>query len=114
MKKFLALLLLSISTLSCEKDKFNSNKDIPDWLNSQIALLEQEIKSNPSTLTVYSAWMRYEWKNAYYFEFIEPPRSYRFLPKDINGNNLNIADPIYSDYEKEKCCMIYIWKGPKY
>jgi len=112
MKKIVILVFLTLSILSCEKNKSLLIKDIPDWLKTQISGLEQEIKANPSSLTVYSAWVRYEWKNDYYFEFMDPPRSYRHLPKNLDGTNINPAD--FDNYEKEKCCMEYVWKAPKH
>jgi hypothetical protein len=112
MKKFLFILLLSISAMSCEKDEFISNKDIPDWLKTQISGLEQEIKADPTTLQAYTAWVRYEWKKEYYFEYINPPSSFHPLPNCMDGKNLDSV--VWDIYEKEKCCMKYVWKGPKY
>lgn len=112
MKKFLLFLLLSFSALSCEKEELILKKDIPDWLKTQISSLEQVIKADPNTLLAYTAWVRYEWKNEYYFEFINPPSSFRHLPKCMDGKNLD--SKVWDSYEKEKCCMQYIWKGPNY
>jgi hypothetical protein len=112
MKKAIILVFLTLAILSCEKDKSLLIKDIPDWLRIQISSLEKEIKTDPSTLTSYSAWVRFEWKNDYYFEYIDPPRSYKSLPRCLDGTDLNIAD--FDNYEKEKCCLEYVWKAPKH
>lgn len=115
MKKLLIpLILVSISTLSCEKDNLIPKKDIPDWLKENIKALEQEIKADPTTILSYSSWVRYEWKNNYYFEFINPISSSFPIPKTISGEMLNIyTDPLAIEYPNEKCCMRYVWKGPK-
>lgn len=110
MKKLLIVLLVSISTLSCEKDNLIPKKDIPDWLKESIDALEQKIEAEPTTSQAYGSWVRYEWKNNYYFEFINPISSLSATPKDMNGDLLNN----YSEYLNEKCCMRYVWKGPKY
>jgi len=114
MKKLIIVMLLSISTLSCEKDKSLLIKDIPDWLKKQISRLEQEIKTDPGTLAAYTAWVRFEWKNDYFFEYINPPSSFMQGPFFIDGKILSLADPGYADFDKEKCCMQYVWKGLKF
>ena len=114
MKKLLIILLVSISTLSCEKDNLIPKKDIPDWLKENIKGLEQEIEEDPTTYLAYCYWVRFEWKNNFYFEFINPISSSFPIPKDMNGELLSIhTDPLYSEYPIEKCCMRYVWKGQK-
>ncbi len=112
MKKTIVLILLTLAMWSCEKDNPGLIDDIPDWLRTQISVLEQEIKADPSSLIAYTAWVRYKWKKEYYFEYINPPSSFGSLPVCSDGKNLDSA--ICDIYEKEKCCMKYVWKGPKY
>jgi len=114
MKTFIIVMLLSISTLSCEKDKSLLINDIPDWLKTNISGLDQAIKTDPISRAAYTAWVRYEWGSDYFFEYIDPPSSFRQGPSFIDGKILNLADPRFADYEKEKCCMQYVWRGPKF
>lgn len=114
MKKFIFLMVLSVTILSCQKDQSILIKDIPDWLNDNISALEKEIRSDPKTMAAFTAWARYEWKNEYYFEYFDFSRSYLTGPKRIDGQILGIGDPLYTTYQNEKCCMEYVWKGPKY
>jgi hypothetical protein len=114
MKKLLIVLFVSISTLSCEKDNLIPKKDIPDWLKENIKALEQEIKADTTTISAYCVWVRYEWKNNYYFEFINPISSQFPTPKSMSGDMLDIyTDPLSIGYPNEKCCMRYVWKGRK-
>ncbi|HEX2925029.1 MAG TPA: hypothetical protein VHP38_02020 [Ruminiclostridium sp.] len=109
MKKFILLIVLSLSLLNCQKDK---QVDIPEWLQNNITGLEQQIKIDPGTIVAYTAWVRFEWKNDYYFEYDNPSSSSHSGPNCYDGNILNSAD--FQVYENEKCCMKYVWKGPKY
>lgn len=105
-------MVLSISVLGCKKDNTILINGIPEWLNVNISGLESQIKADTDTIFAYTAWVRYEWKNNYYFEYLNFSSSSRSGPTNIDGRIMNIADPRYSSYEKEKCCMEYIWKGP--
>jgi len=112
MKKLLIITLLSISILSCKKDYLIPESEIPDWLKSQIKVSEQKIKEDPSKMPAYGAWVRFNWKNDYYFEYSNPLSSYIGGPISFDGDTLKISDPLLMDYSKEKCCMRYVWKGP--
>jgi hypothetical protein len=100
--------------LSCQKDQSLLIKDIPDWLKNNISALEKEIKADPITMAAYTAWARYQWRGDYYFEYFDFASSSTIMPKRVDGQNLGLVDPLYATYQNEKCCMDYVWKGPKY
>jgi len=113
MKKLLVIILFSISTLSCEKNYLIPEKEIPDWLKSEIKVSEQRIQDNPKCLSAWGAWTRSEWQNEYYFEYINPLSSFLCGPISQKGDTLNIyTGTAYLDYGKERCCTHYVWKGP--
>jgi hypothetical protein len=115
MKKAIFIFSVSFAILSCEKDYLIPKKDIPDWLRTQIEILDQKIKDDPSKMSSFGAWIRFEWKNDYYFEYSNPLSSYIGGPISFQGDTLNIfTDPLAMDYSKDKCCKRYVWKGPKY
>jgi hypothetical protein len=114
MKKLIFLVVLSISILSCQKDQSLLIKDVPNWLKNNISGLEKQIKSDPITIAAYTAWVRYEWENEYYFEYFNFSSSTKTGPTCMDGQVLSMADPKYAKYENEKCCMEYVWKGPKF
>lgn len=115
MKKVLFLVSIAIAILSCEKDYLIPKRQIPDWLKDQIEVLDQKIKEDPSKMSSYGAWTRYEWRNDYYFEYFNPLSSYIGGPISFSGDTLNIfTGPLIMDYTNEKCCKQYVWKGPKY
>lgn len=62
---FLTLLLL---LSSCEKDYLIPSNEVPDWLKSKISQDELTIKEQPKLMTSYGGWLRYTWRNEYYFE----------------------------------------------
>lgn len=115
MKKITFLFLLSFFLYSCEKDYLVPKSEVPDWLKTEISKAEKTIKESPAGLTSYSAWIRYQWQNEYYFEYNAGASS--SSPKAISATQdtlrLNPWDTT-TDYFKERCCRQIIWKGPKY
>lgn len=114
MKKYIFLIVVSISILCCHKDQSLLVNDVPEWLKNNISALEQQIKTDPGTIVAYTAWVRYEWENDYYFEYLNYSSSFKTGPTSRDGQILSITDPIYINYENEKCCQEYVWKGPRF
>ncbi len=108
---FLTLLLL---LSSCEKDFLIPSNEVPDWLKSEISQDEQTIKEQPRSMTLYGGWLRYSWRNEYYFEYHNVLSSSLPLAISYSGDTKIPAYDINLDYNKEKCCKTYVWKGPKY
>jgi len=115
MKKLALLFTFSLFLFSCEKDYLVPNKEVPDWLKSQINKAEKSIKENPKGLTAYAAWVRYKWQDEYYFIYEAYASSASPLAISTTQDTLRINPwDTTTDYYKEKCCKQLIWKGPKY
>jgi hypothetical protein len=115
MKNLALLITFSFVFFSCQKDYYISNKEVPKWLKDNIEQQEQIIKDSPQLMNSWGAWLRFNWKNEYYFEYHNVLSS--SLPRAIstNGDTLHFyATDANTEYFKEKCCKEYVWKAPKY
>ena len=112
MKTTFIFLLFSLLLISCERDNYLiPRKEVPDWLKTQIARDEKEIKDDPKSGKDIGAWFRYEYKGEYYFEY-ENMISSAFPPVYyFNGNLMNTYEEPYIDYMNKKCCKQIVWKG---
>lgn len=99
-------------TASCEKNFMSPGKEMPVWLKVKIAEDESVIKSDPKLMNNYGAWIRYEFRDKYYYEYDNPLSSFYFYLYTEEGNQLNISDLPLSEYLDEKCCPLYLWKAP--
>ena len=113
MKKLLFLFSLVLIMISCVKTQ-KSDSDVPSWLQQKITHDEEIIKSDPQSGLDIAAWIRYEYKGEYYYEYLNllssaGPKTYKNDGTEISFNATN-----YSDYQSEKCCRYYVWKGKSY
>ena len=112
MKKVIIFLMLSVF-FGCKKQEQSTILiDVPDWLRTELNMLDQQIKADPNTSVAHSAWLRYTWKSNFYYETTAPNLNIIITPLDENGNS--ISDFEFEQYCKEKCCVVFVWKGPKY
>jgi hypothetical protein len=113
MKKIIIPFILSIILFSCEKEKSDSY-DIPAWLKLRIAEDESKIAADPRSGLDIAAWIRYEYRDLYYYEYHNMLSSSG--PKVYNsiGDLVNFVENSYMDYLSGKCCKKYIWKGSAY
>jgi hypothetical protein len=115
MKKILLLTsILAFFFISCQKkDYLISEKEIPDWLKADIQKQEQVIKVSPQLWNSYGAWIRYKWNNEYFFEYHNC--FLNTIPEAISfdGNTRLAVWDASTDYYKEKCCKVYVWKAPR-
>jgi hypothetical protein len=66
-------------------------------------------------MNAYGGWLRYDWQNEYYFEYHNSLSSSAPRAISVDGDTLHIwANDVNTDYYKEKCCMTFVWKAPKY
>jgi hypothetical protein len=119
MRNLIVIFILSIFLFSCKKNNDKGyllpDNEIPGWLKTQITKDEQKIQDSPQYMTSYGAWLRYNWQNVYYFEYHNPVSSSSPIPISFNGDTLHIfANDINTDYCKEKCCNVYVWKAPRF
>lgn len=114
MKKLLLFLFISLFFISCEKEDYLiPAKEIPDWVKTDIKKHEQKIVDSPKLMYAYGAWIRYKWNDNYYFEYHNSLSSTSPKATSFNGKNrLEVWDR-NTDYYQEKCCKVYVWKGPK-
>jgi hypothetical protein len=121
MKQFLLLLLPAMLLISCERQYLLPSDEVPGWLKKSIADTEDIISSDSRSGLTISAWVRYGYKDQYYFEWHNILSS-SFPPVyDFDGDMMTFswnstdaldANATYDDYQKDKCCKEYIWKGP--
>jgi hypothetical protein len=115
MKKIAFLILALFLTNSCEKDYLIPNGQVPKWLKNSIEKEEQIIHDNPQYMNSYGAWLRFEWKNDYYFEYHNSLSSSIPQPVTQGGDTLHIyIHDNKQPYNIDKCCKILVWKAPKY
>ena len=115
MKKLSLLILILFITISCEKDYLIPNKEVPNWLKTEINNEEQIIKDSPQLMNAYGAWIRFKWQQEYYFEYQNPLSS--SSPRAISTNRDTLRIYVFNtttDYYKEKCCKEFVWKASKY
>lgn len=109
------LFLMALLLVSCDKEYLVPERELPQWLKDNIEMLEQNIADNPKSMAKISAWMRTEWKHEYYYEYYNPLLSSMPRPISHSGDTLDVwIGDMDSDYFKEKCCSVYVWKGPDY
>jgi hypothetical protein len=114
MKKFLLLLLPAILLISCERQYLLPSDEVPGWLKQSIADTERIISSDSRSGLSISAWIRYEYNDQYYFEWHNLLSS-SFPPiYNFEGDMMGYSWATTDDYQKDKCCREYIWKGPSW
>jgi hypothetical protein len=111
MKKFLLFLLPAMLLISCERQYLLPSDEVPGWLKTRIAEIEDQINSNPRSGLDVGAWIRYEYKDQYYFEWHNLLSS-SFPPiYDTTGDMMTFSWDSNDEYQTDKCCKKYIWKG---
>jgi len=123
MKKFLLCLLPAILLISCERQYLLPSDEVPGWLKKRIADTEEIISSDARSGLSISAWIRYEYNDQYYFEWLNLlsssfPPIYKtngdMMTFSWNSTDALDANPTYDEYQKDKCGKKYIWKGPSW
>lgn len=116
MKKAVTLIAVTILLISCEKwpDFLIPSSEVPRWLKEKISDDEKEIKSNPQSGLDVGAWIRYKFQGDYYFEYRNGFSSLGPEKFDFNGNKIMLNQEPFLNFEKEKCCKQFVWKGPNY
>jgi hypothetical protein len=115
MKKTAISLFFSLMLFACEKDYLIPAREVPQWLKSKISQDEKFMDANPSSCLYYGAWLRYTWNDEYYFEYHCSCSSASPVPISAKGDTLHIvANDVTTDYYKEKCCRLLVWKAPEY
>jgi len=114
MKRILLVVSISLLLCSCEKDYLLSKEELPDWLISSIESDEQIIEASPKYYLAYGAWTRSKWNNMNYYQYVNYLSSTIIPPISELGDTLDIPPLTSTDYYKEKCCTVYVWKGPKF
>ena len=115
MNRLLPLLLLASLLLSCEKEKMVPEDEWPQWLRTTIEEHESFIRANPKSSAAVGAWKRTTWDRVYYYEYYNLLSSSMPIAISHSGDTLEtyVGDPD-SDYDKEKCCGTWVWKGPDF
>lgn len=116
MKKILFLLPLFLILITCEKrtDYLIPSSEVPKWLKDRISHDEEIIKSNPRSGLEIAAWIRYKYNGNYFFEYRNGLSSAGPETLDHDGVQIMFLQAPYLNYNSEKCCKQYVWKGPSY
>ncbi len=113
MKKIIFLLALVLLTVACEKSK-TQDFEIPAWIQERINHDEEIIRSNPQSGLDIAAWIRYEYNSKLYYEYLNLLSSSGPEIYQNDGTKLQYADINIYEYQSEKCCRYYVWRGPSY
>ena len=109
------MILLSILLISCEKEYLVPENELPQWLKNSIRRDEQFIEAHPHGLAAMGAWYRTRFNDEYYYEYFNLLLSSMPRPISHSGDTLEVwVGDTDTNYHKEKCCGIYVWKGPDY
>ena len=115
MNKILAIVMLALLLCSCEKDYLLPESEVPQWLKNTIKEHEKAIEEDSRTMAAIGAWKRTQWNDTYYYEYYNLLMSSMPSPISHSGDTLNIwVGDVNTDYHKEKCCSIFVWKGPDF
>jgi len=116
MKHYIFVFSLFLLIASCEKssDYLIPESQVPEWLKARIVQDEKTLESDPRSSLSISAWMRTEYKGAYYFEFINLLNSSMPQPYNFDGTEFKYTDSGFIEYQSGKCCSKYVWKGSDY
>ena len=115
MKRILPLLWLALLLLSCEKENLVPEDAWPQWLRTTIEEHERSIGNDPGSSCAVGAWKRTTWKRVYYYEYYNLFSSSMPIAISHAGDTLETyVGDINSDYDREKCCGTWVWKGPDF
>jgi hypothetical protein len=114
MKKTHLLIIGTLLCFSCEKEYLIPKNELPGWLKDEISQDEKIIKSNPKLMQSYGAWIRYEFKSEFYYEYDNPLSSESRNPYSQDGVWINTTISPFTDYWDDKCCERFVWKAPNY
>jgi len=115
MNRILALLLLVFLLNACEKETLVPEDQWPQWLKTTIEEQEQAISDDPVSFYAVGAWKRTTWNKVFYYEYYNLLSSAMPIAISHAGDTLETyVGNINSYYDKEKCCGIWIWKGPDF
>lgn len=111
MKILLHFLLPAVLLISCERQYLLPADEVPGWLKTRIAEIEDEIKANQTSALNICAWIRYEFNDQYYFEWHNLLSS-SFPPVyNADGEMMTYSWDSADEYQKAKCCKKFVWKG---
>jgi len=115
MKTLISFLILFFCLCACIKDPFLiPTSEIPQWLQDRITHDEKIIQSDQQSGLDITAWIRYKYKNSYYFEYHNMIWSSGPEYYDFDGNKILLINEPYLEYNTQKCCKKFVWKGPNY
>jgi hypothetical protein len=102
-----------ILLVSCEKKYLLPEKELPHWLKISIDNDMEIISQNPKSWKALGSWIRTEWNNEYYYEYHNNLSSKMYHPISHYQDTLRVdISTAISNYFNEKCCEVYVWKGP--
>jgi hypothetical protein len=114
-KNTLPLLLLASLLLSCEKENLVPGDALPQWLKTTIEEHESSIRNDSKSIYAVGAWKRTTWNRVYYYEYYNLFFSSMPIAISHSGDTLDTyVGDTDSDYDREKCCGAWVWKGPDF
>lgn len=114
MKRIVFSLIFILYLFSCAEENQPADTEIPAWLQDIIEQNEEELKKDEGALVSITAWVRFTYRDAYYFEYHNPILSSMPPVHDWEGTLVQFDQESFDDYSQQKCCKWYVWKGPSY
>lgn len=113
MNRIIVVLIIFSVLAACSKDKEQAD-ELPKWLQERISIDEDEIAADPQSYKTLGAWIRYNYSGAIYFEYHN--LIFSSFPKVHNYDSTEMiySGTEYTEYQKNKCCKKFVWKGSSY
>src|SRR5688572_28225099 len=107
----IALVIMLLGAMACsKKDDVTVSLEIPEWLQLQVTQDESIIAADEKRMQNYGAWIRYEFRGSYYYEYDNPLSSLSRNPYSREGIRIDLATTPYATYWQERCCAQYVWQ----
>jgi hypothetical protein len=118
MKKLFTFIAFCLLLTSCNKisapNLLLPGSQVPKWIQEKIISDEMEIAANPQSGLDISAWIRYEFQDAYYFEYRNGYSSSGPVVYNYKGTKILLNQPPFTSFETGKCCKAFVWKSIHY
>lgn len=113
MKKIVIIIFTVLAFSSCERDSIVPESELPQWLTEKIQSDESYIKEFPKSWIAAGKWIRTEWNESYYYEYINYLSSTILAPISHSRDTLDLYNQIImDDYRSNMCCEKLVWEGP--
>ncbi len=114
MKEISILFIVLVCAIACGKSDMVDPEEIPQWLKTEIQNMESEMFEDPHSMHHNAAWIRYTYKNNFYYEYYSPLMSSFPKPYDESRAHAFLDPSMLETYRSERKNKKYVWKGPRF